>query len=192
MLITIWLNMKNDVTQSILIEILYYNPAGGKLFWKHRPQKYFPNYKSYKQWNGAWENKEAFTAFDKKGYKVGAIFNKSYKAHRIIWILITGENPIQIDHINGNKSDNLFDNLRNVSNKINHKNMGIQKNNKSGFSGIYWAKREKRWVAKITIDRKEIGLGYFLNKEDAIEARLKAQICNNFHPNHGDRIRNGS
>lgn len=180
------------LTHEILKDLIFCNVETGKFYWKHRPEKYFPTYKSYKQWNGAWDGKEAFTSFDKKKYKVGAIFNKSYKAHRIIWFYAYGEWPNQLDHINGMKSDNRLLNLRNVNNSENRKNMGIQKNNTSGIRGISWSNRDKYWVSKITVDKKEITLGYFKNLEDAKISRKNAEKEHGFHINHGDKIRNGS
>ena len=178
--------------QKILLELLSYDPFTGKLFWKHRPEKYFPTWKSFRQWNGAWAGKEAFTATDAKGYKVGAIFNKLYKAHQIIWCMCFGEWVEQIDHENGFKSDNRLHNLRKCDNFENHKNMGIQKNNKSGAVGVSWTKREKRWKAAITIRGKSICLGYFTDFNHAVIIRKQAEIEHNFHLNHGDRLRNGS
>lgn len=183
-------NMKM-IDQATLKELLIYDCYSGKLFWKERPQSFFPTYKSFRQWNGAWAGKEAFTATDKKGYKVGAIFNKGYKAHRIIWIMVYGFDPIEVDHINGIKSDNGIFNLRNVTPLENRKNMGIQKNSKSGVTGVSWAKRENKWKAAITIKGKQICLGYFDEIEYAIKMRKQAEEIHGFHVNHGKAVRNG-
>lgn len=181
-----------NLTKEILEDLLLYNPDTGELFWKLRDDKYFSIPLHAKRWNAAWAGKKAFTALDKKGYHVGAIFNRGVKAHRIIWLLVNGEEPEQIDHINGVKNDNRIINLRSVSNSENHMNMGIQKNNKSGYPGVYYSIKDKKWISKITKCRKPYTLGYFINLEDAIKAKKIAEREMNFHPNHGDRIRNDS
>lgn len=180
----------NTLTQQLVRELLDYNPFTDLLYWKPRGEHLFPTTKSCKQWNGAWAGKEAFTATDKKGYKVGAIFNKACKAHRIIWLWVYGCWPDQIDHDDGVKSHNWIFNLCDVSNLQNHRNMGRQKNNVSGAVGVSWAAREERWKAAITLEQKQICLGYFKNYWDAVLARKFAEVDYNFHPNHGDKVRN--
>lgn len=61
-----------------------------------------------------------------------------YQLHRIIWILHYGsiENNLRIDHIDGNGLNNLVNNLRLVSPKLNNRNRRMQTNNKSGVSGV--------------------------------------------------------
>lgn len=178
------------ITKRLLKELLEYDPDTGDLTWKHRPEKYFPSWQSYRCWNGAWAGKKALNAKDHKGYKTGAVFYKLYPAHRIIWVMIYGRWPEQIDHINGVKSDNRIVNLREVDNLRNHRNMGIQKNNKSGVTGVSWKTKDERWCAAITVRRKTISLGYFMDFDAAVAARKAAEIKYRFHPNHGDRIRN--
>jgi len=178
------------ITQEIVNELLSYDRATGTLYWKKRDQKYFPTWQSSQCWNGAWPGKPALNALDKKGYRVGSIFDKDYKAHRIIWLMHFGYLPDQIDHINGIKSDNRVENLREVTNHENHKNMGVQKNSRSGITGVHWLKREQLYRAKINVSGKEIVLGYFKNFEEAVKIRKQAEIEYKFHPNHGDRIRN--
>ncbi|MBD5153088.1 MAG: hypothetical protein HDT16_11700 [Oscillibacter sp.] len=80
------------------------------------------------------------------------------------------------DHINGNKLDNRRSNIRFVLQRENSKNRGTGKNNASGHIGVSWNKKEKKWTAKITVDGKNIQLGYFQDKEDAIAARKQAEI----------------
>lgn len=178
------------ITRDILLTLLNYDPETGKLHWKKRDFSHFPTVKSCNQWNGAWAGKEAFTALDKKGYKVGAIYNKSQKAHRVIWCMVFGYEPVQIDHINGIKSDNRMINMREVVNAENHKNRGIQVNNTSGVSGVHWSKKENRWIARIAIDGKEKRLGAFITFDDAVAIRRNAEKEQGYHVNHGDRIRN--
>lgn len=79
----------------------------------------------------------------------------------------------QTDHKNGNGLWNLKSNLRFVTNRQNNQNRTHQ-NSSSRYPGVGWAKREKRWRARITIDGEEKGLGYFKTEIEAFSAYKKA------------------
>lgn len=112
-----------------------------------------------------------------------------YLAHRLAWYLYYLEWPSgQIDHINQDKKDNRICNLRVVSNKENHKNMPIQKNNKSGIVGVHYAKRKGKWVAYIKVDGKRIHIGSYADIFSACCARRSMEIKLGFHSNHGKLI----
>lgn len=81
-----------------------------------------------------------------------------------------------IDHINRDGLDNRVCNLRFATFSQNNMNKGLQKNNTSGCTGVTWHKGTQRWRARIKINRKMIGLGYYQKKSDAIKARKKAEI----------------
>ena len=80
------------------------------------------------------------------------------------------------DHINRNELDNRKENLRPATIYQNAQNCSISSNNKSGFTGVEWSNKRQRWIAKIHIDRKMKYLGSFVNKEDAVKARLQAEV----------------
>ncbi len=116
-----------------------------------------------------------------QGYIVIKLDAKVYKAHRLAWLYMEGYLPEnEIDHINRIKNDNRWKNLRHVSRKCNRRNSGIARNNKSGITGISWAKSKEKWNANIKINHKAINLGYFENKDDAVEARWKAENKYNY------------
>ena len=109
-----------------------------------------------------------------------------YGAHRLAWLYEYGRFPNKdIDHINHDKSDNRISNLREVNHITNMKNQKIRSTNKSGFTGVSWDKNLKKWRAMITVNRTNMHLGCFTDKNDAIEARLHANRLYKFHPNHG-------
>jgi hypothetical protein len=99
--------------------------------------------------------------------------NEYIALHRLI--LNLEQNKI-VDHINHNKIDNRKFNLRITNVHGNAINKRTQKNNTSGHSGVSYHKAQKKWCARIPINKKRIHLGYFTNKEDAIAARKTAEI----------------
>lgn len=100
-----------------------------------------------------------------------------YKAHRLAWLYMTGEWPEhQLDHINGVRSDNRFANLRSVTNAMNCQNQrGPRSNNRSGFLGVCWHMRARKWVAQIQVDGAHHYLGLFETQELAHAAYLEAK-----------------
>lgn len=79
-----------------------------------------------------------------------------------------------VDHINGNTLDNRRCNLRLATVKENTRNQQISKKNTSGYKGVGWSKRDRRWVARITVDGKAVYLGSFDRPEDAHSAYCEA------------------
>lgn len=121
------------------------------------------------------------------GYRKMLIDYKQYKVHRIIYLWMTGEFPKNdTDHINGNKSDNRWLNLRDATRSENSRNRRLNKNNSSGFCGVS-IKENGSWQSSIRVKGKNKILGTFEDIADAINARKQANIKYNFHPNHGRR-----
>jgi len=121
-----------------------------------------------------------------RGYTIIKINNKQHCAHRLVWLHVYGVWPEdQIDHINHDRSDNRMANLREVTRKENSKNRVLNINSKSGICGVNWVNRENKWRARIKSDKKDVYLGYFTDKFEAICARKSAEIKYGFHPNHG-------
>lgn len=79
------------------------------------------------------------------------------------------------DHIDRNELNNRHHNLRQCTYSQNSMNRGLQSNNTSGITGVTWDKRQLKWKAQIKVNRKQINIGFFSNKEDAIRARLEAE-----------------
>lgn len=99
------------------------------------------------------------------GYKRVTIENKPYFLHRLIWWYFNGKPPAILDHIDGNPLNNRIENLRPADKKSNGWNRGLTKANSSGYKGVTWNARKKKWVASITLQA-----GSFTNIEDAVEA----------------------
>ena len=182
-----------ELTAEIARELLTYNPDTGKLFWKERPAKYFKNPKWHmKSWNNKWAGKEALTAITRrKSGQIakldGRLLNKKYSTHRIVWLIYYGEWPKnQIDHINQDPTDNRIKNLRDVTCSENNKNRTLQNNSTTGYAGVSFYKRHKKYRAEIYINKIKKHLGYYDTVEEAAAARAVANINYNFHPNHGN------
>lgn len=116
------------------------------------------------------------------GYRVIHVLGKTYLEHRLAWFYVHGEWPIlEIDHINGNRSDNRLANLRDVSHSENMRNITkISSANTSGFTGVYWNKIGKNWQAKTCVGDKQIHLGFFDDPKQASAVRdayVKNFVC---------------
>jgi hypothetical protein len=101
--------------------------------------------------------------------------------HQIIYFLFTGEfnTDLKINHKNGIVSDNNISNLELITNQENCAyRTKLNKNNKSGYHGIHWHKRDQRWIAEIAINGKNKQIGYYLTLEEAVTARDKYIIDN--------------
>ena len=106
----------------------------------------------------------------------GYVVNKSTDGIIFMHRLITHcESNKDVDHINHVLTDNRKTNLRSCSTAQNAINHILNSNNTSGYSGVYWNKRKQKWNARVWINTKEVSLGHFNNKEDAIQARKQAE-----------------
>lgn len=151
-----------------LEELFTYNPETGDLFRKYK------------------KNQKLIKKNTSRGYLRPAVDGQKYYAHRICWKLYYGVCPDdQIDHINGDTSDNRIENLRIASQQENCKNRSQQKNNTSGNTGVTWNKASGKWQASISVDGKLKYLGIFTDKIDAIYARYWAEQGLGYHENHG-------
>lgn len=164
---------KPTPSQHTLKQALKYDPQSGKLYWKSRGIS--------KSWDTKWAGNEAFTATSSTGYKCGRINGANYLAHRVIYKLVTGDEPIEIDHIDGVRDNNCWSNLRSVPLEDNRRNSRRSKRNTSGHTGVRYEPERSCWIARIRNNH----LGCFSSVDDAIAARKQAERKYGFHPNHG-------
>lgn len=112
----------------------------------------------------------------KDGYFRIQIDGKLHFAHRLAWLYINGNLPLKyIDHIDGNRSNNCINNLRDVDRFTNNQNIKqAQENNKStGLLGV--TKYRNKFIAQIGINKEHKYLGCFDNPYDAHDAYLSAK-----------------
>lgn len=170
-------NMSEDLTQEYLDSILLYSPNAGEFRWKNKKGKkitpgqiagYINHYRGG------------------MSYRIIQIDGVNYRAHRLAWLYTYGSFPKNhIDHIDGDGTNNKIKNLRSVTRTENQKNTRLRADNTSGVVGISWDTAREKWHSYISDKGRRITLGYFKNKEKAVEERKKAEIKYGYHPNHG-------
>lgn len=129
-----------------------------------------------------------YRATDAYGYIYVEFKGRQYKGHRIIF-MVQGIDPegLEVDHIDGIKTNNRWENLRLVSHHENLKNRRRRKANSSGIVGV--RNDRGRWAAIICVEGKYKHLGSFETKEEAAQARKEAEKKYGFHENHGGKIK---
>ena len=111
------------------------------------------------------------------GYRAICFGGKCLMAHRLAWLYVYGEWPKnEIDHINGDKTDNRIENLRDVTRAINAQNIRAARiDSASKVLGVSWNKERHKWIASIVTNGKQSYLGAFDAIEDARGAYLAAK-----------------
>lgn len=146
--------------QDRLKRLLHYFPEEGKFYW-------LVNKSSAKMFDEA-------GSLQKDGYIIIGIDKKSYLAHRLAFLFMTGEVPEYVDHINGDRSDNRWENLRPCSLSENNRNRKITNKNTSGVKGVSWHKASGKWQVQLSVKgNNHFGLYSSLEEAEkrAIEVR---------------------
>ncbi len=151
-------------SQEYLKSVLSYCPETGEFKWLPRANKRGIR-------DGA---KTGYT--DNLGYLRINLQGTPRLAHRIAWVMVHGEClSTDIDHINGNPSDNRLSNLRAATHTQNQRNQKLRKDNTSGHKGVYWCAALKKWAAYINHGGKMRIIGYFREIEAAAQARQNTE-----------------
>lgn len=146
-----------ELTQALLKELVSYDPDTG-LFTRLTGQN---------------KGKEA-GYLTEDGYINVEILGVTYPAHRLAWFYMHGKWPkADIDHKDRQRTNNIFDNLRDVSRSDNLFNRGMMKNNTSGVRNVYWSKKRKKWVVNRNENNKRIYVAAFDSLEEAAEEAKK-------------------
>lgn len=179
---------KNSLpTQKVLRDLFGADPATGTLVWRERPSSMFKSQRVCNSWNAKNAGKEALTSTSSGGYFHGTIFGRSASRHMVVFKYFYGFEPEQIDHIDGNITNNRLSNLRGVTPSENQKNRHISSSNSSGTPDVWQRKKDGRWRARITANRRRIHLGYFGTLEEARQARKDAEEEYGYSPRHGSK-----
>lgn len=151
-------------TAEQVMELLAYEPSTGAFTWKVGRRKVKAGDRAGKT--------------DSDGYRVIGISGRSHKAHRLAWLVTHGKWPTgEIDHINGNRSDNRIENLRDVDRGRNARNQTrlVKPETVSGLLGVTWHKPKNRWRACIRVGGRHTFLGYFDTPEAGHAAYMAAK-----------------
>jgi hypothetical protein len=174
-----------------LSDLFTYDPDTGII--RHnpdRPRESFKTEQGYKMWLRRYCG-QATSCSDGQGYEKVTLKRGGKSVgiycHRLALYLSGVEiaKGLQVDHIDGDGTNNRLSNLRVVTNQGNSRNTKLRSDNTSGTVGVYWKSITRKWEAQITAGNKNVYLGYYTNKDDAIEARKAAEVKYGFHENHG-------
>jgi hypothetical protein len=149
------------------------------LRWMERPRRHFATDRACSVWNACYSWRSAGSYFMHRGepkYWQVSVGGANLLAHRVVYLLVTGSDPAEmnIDHINGDGTDNRIANLRLATPAQNGWNRGLNKNNTSGCKGVRLYKPTGRWYATIWSKGDSIHLGYFATRDEAADAYAKA------------------
>ena len=158
---------KDLITAEEARQLFFYNPDTGDITWRVSR-------------SGVRNNNVAGYA-RREGYRVVFVNGKLYLAHRVAWAIVNGAWPeTGIDHINGNKTDNRWVNLRLATKSQNGMNRPAPSNNTSGYKGV--SRNKKRWAASIHENGLKRHLGTFDTPKEAHAAycRVALKLHGNF------------
>lgn len=145
-------------TQAQIKELLHYDPKTGIFRWRYSIAR------RVRPWDIAGTKTNL-------GYVRIKIGQEKYMAHRLAWVCVTGEQPVhEVDHIDGVGVNNAWENLREATTKQNKENLPLSKKNTSGFRGVSWSKKHKKWRAVAGHNKKFIHIGFFDTAEEAGQA----------------------
>ena len=116
-------------------------------------------------------------SINSQGYIVAPNLNSDYRIVKMHRLISNCPRYFDVDHIHGKTSryDNRKENLRIVTRSQNNMNKGVQSNNVSSVTGVSWHKVSNRWIAYISINKKRINLGSFVDFNDAVRVRKEAE-----------------
>ena len=155
--------------QEFLAQCFVYCPLTGELTWRHRPRSHFQDDSKWKMWNTRFAGKAAGGL--SKGRRMIAIYEVRYYTSRIIWKLVTGEEPPEVDHANEDGTDERLENLRPASRGQNGWNRSTWRTN--GIpKGAY--RKRGRWTSRIAANGILHNLGMFDTAEEAHAAYCEA------------------
>lgn len=155
------------INQQLLKHFLNYDPETGLFTWRVRTSNRI-------------RVGDVAGTMDTNGYLRIGVCGKVRSAHRLVWLYVYGYFPEQdIDHADGDRTNNRLSNLRECSRSQNLINKPIQDNNVTGVKGVCWSKDKKRWEAYAKKKGVKIRLGMYKNFDDAVAAR-KAYIDENY------------
>ena len=147
---------------------------------EHLREKFTFNADGELVWSDSPKNKKSKIgtrpgSVDSRGYRQVRVKGVLTLEHRIVYFMHHKTLPRFLDHIDGNRTNNRIENLREATSSQNAFNRATGKSNKSGVKGVHWHKQHRKWYAAIKHKGNTKFLGLFKNFDDAVEARKKAE-----------------
>lgn len=164
------------------------DPERGLLWWRPRPASMFQDRMSSAvaaaaRWNGKIAGRVVAPLPEGRVVQFEGMY--AARSH-IIWHFATGGWPsMLVDHIDGDRGNDSFSNLREVDYQGNARNRAISSLNTSGHIGVHWCKRAKRWLARITVDGRKVEVGRSRDYDQACEMWRNSPLRSLYHQNHG-------
>lgn len=160
-------------SQAYLCECFDYNPHSGHVLWRPRPGEHFLGSASQKRFNVRFAGQPAGNIRHDGRYRVVGITvdgeRHDYLLHRLIWKIVHGSEPDEVDHKNRDGLDNRLHNLREASSRQNKVNTKLNRRNTSGSRGVDMLPGGT-WRAAIRRDGRSMHIGCFPTKEAAASA----------------------
>jgi hypothetical protein len=155
-------------------ECLAYFPETGVLVWLARPETHFKDVHRMRVANSKYAGKIAGSR-NPDGYLYIGMRGSLYLAHRVIWKLVTGKDPLnEVDHVDRIRDNNRWKNLREADPSQNRCNTGMRYNNTTGLKGAVLDPKLKQYRAAIGHKGSKIYLGLYPTAEAAHAAYSKA------------------
>lgn len=167
-----------------LAQCFDYDPQTGLITRKSRPESHFRSRKAFLVAESRFAGKAAGN-INSAGYLLIGLDGSTYLAHRIAWKLMHGDDPDYIDHINGFRTDNRIDNLRNTTCQQNQSNKALSKKSSTNIYGVTICSHQKAFRVYITQNYKRHFLGSTKDFLEACCLRKSAENTFGFHENHG-------
>ena len=153
--------MMMPLTQARLRQLLLYTPETGEWVWL------------VSRGNAA--KGSLAGSVGERGYRYIGLDGHRHRSSRLAFLYMTGSVPELVDHINRQRDDDRWVNLRSVTKSCNSQNRSQQSNNSSGFAGVSFHKASKKWRATIRARGALRHLGLFLTAEEASSAYQAAK-----------------
>lgn len=158
--------MKQAITRDLALRLFTYDPLTGVLTWKSRPRSDFKSKLAHQCFEKRFAGKPA-GCLNSLGYLVVGVNYRLIGVHRIVLLMVTGETPKVVDHINGIKNDNRLSNLRMATSAQNIWNQKRRSSNTSGVKGVSFNKKLGTWRAYLDCNGHQKHFGGFVTLEDA-------------------------
>ncbi len=164
------------ISHEELKELIQYDPFKGIVTWKIKPCKNIL----------AGSRAGAVVKSRKKSYRSIRIKGVVKREHCWIWYLVTGVYPDnEIDHLNGDGTDNRWSNIRKVNPSINRHNCRRFSNNKSGITGVFWSDKKNTWFVTFCINKKQKRIAQRIDFFEACCIRKSLENKHGYNKQHG-------